>query len=398
MNKRIYFSIIPVTSSGFTDQLIVFSAFYRLGISMNFEYAHLVFKSNRSKSIEKSITKKIYDKILSILRLKNKNNEFDIFDYMGFNSFFSKIENIGTTKKIEINFSDLIFEEKQIKTIESLKKYVQTYIDKDEECYLVFKLTGSRNFFSIINNNFPIFNLKDLILEHYLDFKNINISKKREANVLIHIRLGDICIFNTPWNTFIPLDERWENYLKEYSSIEEIYTGNLLQPTEYYNFINNFTKLSGLVKIHVFSDGYQRVYKPLLNKFRNDSGKIKLLKKFNFKKYDDLYINKLFSNITNQIFVGESNKNLIKLLDFTINSEIIVTSCYQSMLIKFLSVYGGLGNKIIISLYKQNDIPDYSYITSNPQNIIHFNINSGDYGKLINDVFLLQGKINTLNK
>ena len=107
-SKIIYFTVMPLNSCGFTDQILQFSSFYKLGLSLGYQYIHTPFI--------------------------NKRSSWNIYNFLGFNNHFDqniinfKIRNFFRFNKryryIHLEINDKFLKKKGITNFHELQDLV----------------------------------------------------------------------------------------------------------------------------------------------------------------------------------------------------------------------------------------------------------------------------------
>lgn len=388
----ICFTIIPLHYVGFTDQLMQFSAYYKLGLSLGYKYYHTPFVSTRSsKSIELSFSEKILEKIDKIVNKLpfiskyyswiRRKFDFNVYDFLGFNQNFNS-NNICLLNKelqaIDIEIGDDILLLNNINSFEDLQKFIIDYIGSKIEldtrnALVKFRLAGKRyKLFTLIHSS--INNFQDSLSLHEIFYRRLRKIPSRslfsdsKIKILLHIRQGDTTVIETPWQTYIPMHSLKK--MKEYKKIEDIEhidTKNIFYPPDYLNFIKGLIYYfdDNAYSILTFSDGYHRAFMRLeknIEKFNFNRIQIKLLGKIKYL-YTEIHFKEIQKLNNNKCFIGESSKNLSNLICSTLDADIIITSSQQRMLPKLVeSFYSSEFKPIIIILYKGSK-PNYKDIT-----------------------------------
>ena len=107
----VYFSI-GGGGGGFTDQILKFNAFYKLGRALGFTYIHKNFRVYRRDIFSSRILNKIMqNKIMySIYR---RLFYFDVYSFLGFNNYLASLHgsrDLPPTQEVTIGLSDEILE------------------------------------------------------------------------------------------------------------------------------------------------------------------------------------------------------------------------------------------------------------------------------------------------
>jgi hypothetical protein len=401
-------------NQGFTDQMMQFSAFYKLGLALGYGYIYTPFISLRSMPLNNNTD------IAEVNPLPNASGEFfrqvDIYDYLGFNQRFNTSEfclNNENVEVLEVELSDRIVEENDVSSFADLKNYVQKFIANkrktNKKLKIILRLDrikpvegkGKRQFFSLIHTAFPHFPDGLDFRSLYFDTrKNDPISSLFEDNkikLVVHIRQGDTGFIETPWNTFIPVDSRRPDCLTEQIDFEKIksshsnnFVDSLFQPIDYSDFMvklcSYFTE--NIFSTLVFSDGYERAF-DIINKnmtrLKLDAEKSAVLNKMR-SSYDKAQF-EMFNNIKGtKCIIGETQDKLHKLIHSTLTSDIVIVAAQQRMLPKLSANFCVSDAPIIIVLYRTN-IPDYSDVVQNDdERYIYTDIDNPDMSKIVERV------------
>lgn len=413
LHKKIYFTI-HTGNQGFTDQMMQFSAFYKLGLALGYHYIYTPFISVRSmpliKTIDRIKTSRFQDSSDPI------HDQVDIYDFLGFNQYFDVKEFHLENEKVEdleIELSDSILDENHIFSFSELKSHIRDYVAKNKKTKnnlrIIFRLErkkppegkGKREFFSLIHTDVPAF--KDELDFHSMYFKtrkNDPIPSQFEDDkikILVHIRQGDTSFIETSWNTFIPVDSRRPDFLTEqvnYEQMKSSYSNNfvdsLFQPAEYYGFLK---KLLSYFEDHVFStlsfsDGYHRAFGIIeknINRLQLSSEKKESLSRIK-DSYDETKF-RIFKNIKgSKCIIGETQENLHTLIHSTLIADIIIVAAQQRMLPKLAANFCKSNTPFIIVLYR-NKIPDYSDVIQNDDDrYIYTDIDNPDFKKIVDRI------------
>lgn len=177
--KTAYFTIEP-TESGFTDQLMQFNAFYKLGLHLGLSYVHTPFVSIRSDGtdlpsaapLEGNWAGTRLGRYVKTLISAKRQAAPDVHEFIGFNRYFELnhrpvlAECTGLPSKV-IELSDDTLLELEDDSFESLVRHVSNNITRfqaslnelQESVNLVkFRLEGPRGkLFSIVQRSIPEF-------------------------------------------------------------------------------------------------------------------------------------------------------------------------------------------------------------------------------------------------
>lgn len=151
---RVYFSIYP-TGAGFTDQLLQFSAFYRLGLSLGYTYKHVRFHSPRSASLASEVagSQSFVHAQNGFVGAKCGRVAVDeIYEFLGFNDYFaaSSKSSISVSNMVDIVLSDELLMKEGINNFDKLKIFVEASIlscrRMSDGIVVNFRLGGRRKF------------------------------------------------------------------------------------------------------------------------------------------------------------------------------------------------------------------------------------------------------------
>ncbi|MFW2440399.1 MAG: hypothetical protein ACN4GR_13635 [Arenicellales bacterium] len=372
--KSVYFEISP-TEAGFTDQLMQFDAFYKLGRSLGYTYIHKKIYSERSSFEDTPYLGFVYRNKLfrrfhrKLIRRVLRIFAFDVYSFLGFNEY---LQSLGKHRlllkagKLDICIGKDTIQKEGISCFEDLHNYVRRKVERHNKRNSGLLVTlrlgnrpGDRGFFSLVYRKFP--ELPDN-LSLYQAYKNKRKNrpwrsqyKKGKLRVLVHMRQGDTALLKTPWDTYIPLD-RLIKQATELNSIECTGT-NHINPDDYVQFVKNvFVNFSPDEYSVVFaSDGFGRAFQLLMAKikeFNYSQEQINALNEFR-KTYDRQEFEKCNSIPNSVVSVGESTGNLKDLIHGALTADIIICGTQQRMMHKLISFFYDTNNpKIIISLYK----------------------------------------------
>lgn len=405
-NQNVFFTIIPTRVSGFTDKLNQFSALYRLGRNMGYNYYHTDFKSPRSSNYSEfnsddsflEFGKKIIRKMSS--KFTNKINS-DVFYSIGFNQFMkekNKNLNLSNFAKIDINLEkDLIINEK-IDSLECLENFIKETLSncRNPNKLIVLRMKQSgRSLLKFIFSDIPLLhdqlNLREKYFELRKNFESVSKFDDKKLKILVHIRQGDTAVIKTPWNTYISvyaLYEMIEDEFVELNSLDELKSHKHIDINVFKKFIQKLLEVCGEknISLLIFSDGFKRAFAKVeynKDKLNLTKRQIKLLMKSS-KEYDYDYF-KALNNIDAKRVIGESKQKLFALICSIFDSDIIVIGNQQAMIPKLLSFYFNINNMpFVIVLYK-NTIPYYPFLTKDiiDKKFIFVDIEKSDYREII---------------
>lgn len=351
--KTIFFSIIPV-AAGFTDQLLQFMVFYKLGLSLGYPYIHTNFYSNRSSK--------------------------QIYDFLGFNQFWSA--NINNIDLSEYELMYLGFDNNNLKKLNEinnlaeLQDYCRDIIAntarEKEKIIVIFRLKGISKarlkLLSIINSEIEDYQDSLNLRKIYFDAAGVRSKpnsyfKADRVKLLIHIRAGDIATIKTPWGDFIrSMKSIQDDRVKTGKSLDKVKwlvkEVSAIAPEDYYRFSRDL--ISGLgaesVSTCVFSDGYERAFdfiKGNLNNIKLTPEKTKQIIDLS-QSYETEEFS-IFNNMENcSTAIGESDEKLFDLIDSCLMAEIFIIGNRQRMIPKFLANYYNPQKQPLIFVLSKN--------------------------------------------
>lgn len=412
--KKTYFTIEP-TIAGFTDQLVQFNAFYKLGLSLGFEYVHTPFSSERSNAsyllvgdVPKEIsTGNRIGRWLSRALKWNGPVTDDVFDFLGINRYFAArrppiSSGGGTFQTRTIGLSDNYLLEWNIDSFESLAAHVddlarQGASDPEAEpnsaILINFRLEGPRrNCFSLIQDKFPKFqdglNLPEIYAESRARAPIKSLYRKDCLKILLHIRQGDTGVVETPWKTSLPVWSLREDQLKEYESFDRIESAQLLfEVPEYKAFLDEFLKRleRSPRSILVFSDGANRSLRIVERNLGKLGWSPEQIQSFRASKAD--YDQRQFSCFSGQgdvrLVVGEEPLKLRQLINSAIESDIVIVSNQLRMIPKLVANYCDEKTPKVIVLYKKSAPVNSDIVGNDGNRFIYVDIENPDFESLI---------------
>lgn len=343
------FTIDIGTHPGFTEQLLLFSMYYKLGKLAGMNYIHTDFYSPRSSE--------------------------KIYDFLGFNSYWenniNSLKDRESIKKIYFDVSLKSLEDREINSLTDLIKNVKTKVisqyEVDRRLVLVFPKVGDakQKLLNLVNRVIPYFpdglNLRHCYFaKHESNLEDTSLAAEpHTVQTLIHIRLGDIGIIKSPWNSFIRVQQ---GQIKETTDFPK----NRVSVQDFYKVVDFFSKNSKNLKMSfsLFSDGYNLTFENIIKslKLANEADKVNKI-----EKQKNLYENeefKAFSSLDlNQKHIGETDENLFKLIDCSLKYRIIITSIHQRMMPKLISLFPNEFNKHILIILSTSNHLNFRSLT-----------------------------------
>lgn len=412
--KTTYFTIEP-TESGFTDQLMQFNAFYKLGLHLGLPYVHTPFVSIRSDGSDLPIARPPeghsagtrLGRYLRALLSAWRGATPDVHEFIGFNRYFevnrrpTLAECTGLRSKV-IEMSDNTLLELSDQSFESLARHIGDTVRRfqdspdaiQESMNLVkFRLEGPRGrLFSLIQRSIPEF-------QDGLDLASIysaartrspirSLFPRRGLKVVVHIRQGDTGVIQTPWNTYVPLWHVIKNRLKEHDGPEQIESSELLfQVSDYKTFLDGLLgrlERSGRTVL-VFSDGASRAFRIIESNFSKLAWPEEKVRRFiaSEAEYDRRQFRCFLGADDVRLHVGEDPMRLCQLINSAIEADVVIVSSQQRMIPKLVANFCGQDSPKVIVLYKRH-LPLNSDITSSDKDrFIYFDVENPDYGSLM---------------
>ncbi len=412
--KQTYFTIEP-TVAGFTDQLIQFNAFYKLGLSLGFRYIHRPFSSERSNASYLLVGEAPRDistgstiaKWLKRALARRRPAAPDVFDFLGVNQVLQARSqpnpaDLGSLRSLTIALSDKLLLDWNIDSFEALAAHVgdlatQFASDPDADpasaTVINFRLDGPRrNCFSLIQAKFPGFqdglDLPRTYSEARARAPIKSLYPKRGLKLLVHIRQGDTGVVETPWKTYMPVWSLRKDQLKEYDSFEQIESAELLfEVSEFKAFLDGLMQRLGTSgrSLLVFSDGANRglrIVERSVGKLGWSQEKIESFKKSR-ADYDRRQFACFSASPDVRLVVGEEPEKLRQLINSAIESDIVIVSNQLRMIPKLVANFcNGNAPKVIV-LYKHNRPVNSDIIDNDEQRFIYVDIRNPDYDALL---------------
>lgn len=370
LNQRQQVALFSIEGSGggFTDQILKFNAFYRLGRHLGYTYVHNNFRVYRQDIFSSWIISSILQNKF-LYGIYRRLFGFDVYAFLGFNSYLrslSHAKRAAKSRHIIVGLNDEIVQSYGISSLAELTKYVHDEVDAasepDTPILVILRLDGSHwKFFKLIFDvliEYPDnINIYNAYLNERTRYPWRSLYEPGKYRVLVHMRQGDTALIRTPWGSHIPV-LGIRHSPKELTDIKEA-SGIFITTTDYNQFISELTDHLGSEKFtFVFtSDGYKRGFQKLLSNihgFRFTPEQIRALKS-SARNYDanDFSILRRIPNST--LVIGETTNNLKDLIHSTLTADIIVAGSQQFMMKKFVSTYYATGYQpIFINLYKGN--------------------------------------------
>jgi|GEM_PF-5368669 len=334
---KIYFTIdlSDAPGAGLTDQLMQFGIYYIIGNLLNWEYVHTEFVSQRSST--------------------------EVFNFLGFNQYWQNYIQQLDKQEIKVlnwSYSQQELKQNKINTTQELLDYTQEKIiknneEKNQSLLVKFQSMRQGNSRGLLSDliqkevaHFPDgLNLKKLFYQYK---QELFCSSKEKEKILVHIRLGDVGVIQTPWHTYIEL-------VQVTKPMEKKQLGQTLIPQDFLQFLEKLLSFfePGRFEISVCSDGFQQTFRRILKSHKfEDEEQFNQLKKIS-KNYEVEIFGK-FEKIENcEVIVGENDLNLFRLIETAFQARVIIIGTNQRMIPKLIGTYRELDNPpILIILHR----------------------------------------------
>lgn len=378
---KTFFTIEP-TYSGFTDQLTQFSAFYKLGLHLGYDYLHTAFISHRSNGSD------IAPPVAGP----------DIHGFIGLNAHFQRRQQtiaIGANvEPIVMRLSDDIVPAVATGSLAELAGHVERSIGRTSGPALVkFQLDGERKrIFSLIHAAIPQFqdglDLPALYVDARVRAPIATLHHGDGLKIVVHIRQGDTSVVETPWGSFIPVWCHRGDQLVEYESFASIpSTQWQFEVGQYRQFLDELLARLAPARSStlVFSDGADRGLKLIESSLEKLAWSPEQIASFNQATagYDQRQFACFAGMEGIDLHVGETPLKLFQLVHSILEADIVVVSNQQRMAPKLVANLGRENSPKVIVLYKQA-IPNNSDVICNDQGrFIYVDIANPDFDSLL---------------
>jgi hypothetical protein len=412
--KAIHFTIEP-TGAGFTDQLLQFNAFYKLGLALGFRYVHASLSSERSNAAYLQVgaapkeisTRGIIAAWLKKTLARNGGGAPDVFDFLGINKYFEGRRptlptDSSTFRPIVVGLSDDYLRAHELDSFESLAGHVGDLVgqfanDGDaapgSAALVKFRLTGPRwKLFSLIQASFPRFqdglDLPGIYARERMRAPIKSLYRKRGLKVLVHIRQGDTAVVETPWRSCMPVCFTRKDQFKEYDSFASIESAEkLFEVSEYRTFLTGLLDRlrSSSKRILVFSDGANRglrIVERNMAKLGWSPEKAESFRKAR-PDYDRRQFKPFAKDPDTRLVVGEEPAKLRQLINSAIEADIVIVSTQFRMMPKLVANLCGENTPRVIVLYKRSRPVNSDIVHEHEKRFIYVDIANPDYDALI---------------
>ena len=310
---------------------------------------------------------------------------------------------------IEFKFDQYFLGKNQINNIETLIVFINNKVSEYETKNILVK-------FIMIKTREIILLIDDFLIEtpkeidFYSTYKKYKatynylstFSDSNKLNILVHIRQGDTAILKLFPHIYFGCETRIFP-LKIYCYNKNSYRFlRIIQPEEYYQWLVNFRANFAVENYDclVSSDGYERsvnnfidfiklkeiipfIFVPQIKNFLSQLLNQRLDTIIN--EYNDKKFNRFQDLSSTRVIVGETDQNLMMLIDGILTADIIIIGTQQRMILRLLSIYVNPDKKpILIVLYKTQKPPNYRGLGFIRENIdiIFFHLLNDDYSQL----------------
>ena len=369
------FTIEP-TYSGFSDQLMQFNAFYKLGLHLGYRYRHTPFVSERSAGRDISLA----------------GAATDIHDFIGINRYFSAPGEPGET--LTIDLSDQRLAEWQVDSLDALAERIDAIVKAAPGASLVrFQLDGERkNLFGLIQEAIPEFQDGLDLPGIYADARTrspcASMHRKGALKLLVHVRQGDTSVLQTPWGSVMPIWGARADRFHEYPSFADIPSARLqFQVPEYRRFLDALLDRLGRpdASILLFSDGSARAFTQVENNLAKLAWSSEQIQQFRESRAN--YDTRQFACFAEpgdvQLHVGEDPATLPQLVDVALGSDIVIASSQQRMIPKLVANLGRKDSPKVIVLYKQERPDNCDIVHADHERFIYVDIANPDFDEVL---------------
>jgi hypothetical protein len=384
---RHYFTIEP-TESGFTDQLMQFNAFYKLGLALGYDYLHTPFRSHRSSASDLPRTGVGRQVVVP-----------DVHEFIGINHHFAARQalgpvDVGNPTATTIRLSDDVLVESNIGDFQSLVEHVRRLARQSADAGAIkFCLDGPRRrLFGLIQAELPAFpdglSLPRIYSDARVRAPMESLHRETGLKILLHVRQGDTGVLATPWGTRMPVWSFRKDRLKEYEDFGQIPSAELLfDVPEYKRFLDGFLdRLRPSEKsLLVFSDGASRSFKIVESNLEKLAWSPEKIASFRQSRldYDQRQFECFAGSEDIRLHVGEEPTKLFQLIHSAIESDVVIVSNQQRLVPKLVANLGGANSPKVVVLYK-GAVPDNSDVIRNDRDrFIYVDIANPDFDAVI---------------
>ena len=348
-------------NGGLTSELLQFSAIFKLGRSLGFEYFYTPMTGRRSSST--------------------------IHDFLGVNQYLKTKYDRDFDKSVV--FADIAIGKYQGTFVE-LQNYVKKRAMEERSQAKSSQIMVIRISFGPVSNKliapekantksakkrkslFSTINTSVTEMPDDLGFRSIYDNARKykpwrslyepgHLKTLVHIRQGDTAVIESPWGTYIPTWGLGRLAPQEYQSRNSIQSSQL-DVDDFHNFLKKMNEGLGAYKFStvVSSDGYtrgfERVYKNAELLGLNESQIAKL--KIHQETYDETTFQEIAGAHNTTSIVGESEENLFDFVHSAMESDIIIFGTQQRLIPKLVMLYqNSCPPPILIQIYKSEKKP-----------------------------------------
>jgi hypothetical protein len=336
--------------SGFTDELLQFSALHRLGCSLGYKYRHTPFRSPHTDApwtADDSLIRRAAD-----WRWRGLGRGFGrvpgAYSFLGFNRHF---QDSGATitepvaEWVRIPLSDKILADENVSDFSGLQAYVRDAAERSGGM-VQFRLTAGRRFFGWILDAHPDPPDGLDLTSTYRALRGRDPWKSAfppdPLKILVHIRQGDTAVLDTPWGSYIPLWPNVADAPREFGSFETIPAKRLLRVEDFRRFqLRLERKLSWPAFSVVCSDGFQRGFE-ILAGHRERSGMTDARWSALMRSrsgYDRRQFASFRDGARRRLVVGETRRALCTLIHSALEADVVILGGHQRLLPKLFATY-----------------------------------------------------------
>jgi hypothetical protein len=369
-SSPIYYSIAVPTHIGFTDQILLFGLLYKLSSLLGLKYHYTPIEPRRN------ILKSGMNGTM-ILEGQESNDYQGIFDFLGFDWFFSEDsagQSIDEVDTIEFHFCQSYFDKHHIGDLDDLIKRVMKLILESlppqvEPLHIRFVIKVQIRplvWLHKLPNTLLDFDLSDIYTKFRAQAPFPDTFESAKPKILIHSRQGDTAVISTPWNTFIQIWARGRDAFVERQSIEDIEDHQVITVSDFERFYADLKSALDEYQLstQLHSDGFVRSFFALnegIDRLSFTQEQKEMLK-IHAESYDECAFGDFQKHSEVTVLVGEKQRYLFDLMHAFYSADIVIVGTQQRMLAKqYAYSFSDGGGPLFITLYKK-EFPHYSYL------------------------------------
>jgi len=373
-----FFSITP-TRGGVTDQLQEFLVLYQLGHRLGYTYDHRAFQTNRSSrphGLPTKVLRKLFWKAPKGLQVFFPEAFFDIYDFLGFNTYFERLNRAVPRRSfstVDMVLNDQVFEDQGVQTLAQLEDYVRRRVEEPraeaspKPLRVHFRLTRDIQWFQWFDPE----GTAEPVVRHlrcgYREARQSNPRpspfEKGKLKLLVHIRQGDTGVVETPWGTFVPVWGRMKGWMQEYEAYDAI-PGHALIPIKYFAaFVEAMEAAVAREQVStvVFSDGFERAFRVMKRQAHRlawTSAQHRAVQKL-AGTYDARQFARFNRYRSCRCIIGEGGAGLSDLIQAAVEAEVVVVGTQQNMVAKLMAGYHTQETMPVVVVLYRKEKPAY---------------------------------------